>query len=121
MEDQNMSDTQTTSAIPGYTAGTWSIDQAHTDVSFTVRHMMVSKVRGRFTQFEGSIVTSDELTQSTVNVTVDLSSINTNNEQRDDHLRSADFFEADKHEKMTFTSTAIKADGEEYIIEGDLT
>ena len=109
------------SGIPGYVAGTWAIDPVHSEVSFTVRHMMVSKVRGRFDTFEGSFVTADDITESSVTASVDLSSINTGQEQRDAHIRSADFFEVEKYPTMTFASTGIKATGDGYILEGDLT
>jgi polyisoprenoid-binding protein YceI len=107
--------------IPGYVAGTWAIDPVHSDVSFTVRHMMVSKVRGNFTKFEGAFVTGEDPEASTVTATVDLDSIVTGQEQRDAHIRSADFFEVEKYPTMTFTSTGIKAKGDEYVLEGDLT
>ena len=94
--------------IPGYVAGTWAIDPVHSEVSFTVRHMMVSKVRGRFDKFEGTIVTAEDPLASSVTASVDLSSINTGQEQRDAHIRSADFFEVEKYPEMTFVSTAVK-------------
>jgi polyisoprenoid-binding protein YceI len=107
--------------IPGYVAGTWAIDPVHSEVSFVVRHMMVSKVRGRFDKFEGTIVTAEDPLASTVTASVDLDSINTGQEQRDAHIRSADFFEVEKYPEMTFVSTAIKAAEEGFILEGDLT
>jgi polyisoprenoid-binding protein YceI len=107
--------------IPGYVAGTWAIDPVHSEVSFTVRHMMVSKVRGRFDTFEGTIVTAANPLDSTVTASVDLSSINTGQEQRDAHIRSADFFEVEKHTHMTFASTGIRADGGDLKLDGDLT
>jgi polyisoprenoid-binding protein YceI len=107
--------------IPGYVAGTWAIDPVHSEVSFTVRHMMVSKVRGRFDTFEGTIVTGADPLSSTVNATVDLSSINTGQEQRDAHIRSADFFEVEKHPHMTFASTGVRAEGDHFLLDGDLT
>jgi polyisoprenoid-binding protein YceI len=107
--------------IPGYVAGTWAIDPVHSEVSFTVRHMMVSKVRGRFDTFEGTIVTAASPLDSTVTASVDLSSINTGQEQRDAHIRSADFFETDKHTHMTFASTGIRVDGGDFLLDGDLT
>jgi polyisoprenoid-binding protein YceI len=107
--------------IPGYVAGTWNIDPVHSEVSFVVRHMMVSKVRGRFDKFEGTFVTGEDPTASSVTASVDLTSINTGQEQRDAHIRSADFFEVEKYPAMTFTSTAIKAAEEGFILEGDLT
>jgi len=111
----------TTVQIPGYVAGTWAIDPVHSEVSFTVRHMMVSKVRGRFDTFEGSIVTAEDPLASVVTASVDLSSINTGQEQRDAHIRSADFFEVEKYSHMTFVSTGIRVDGDDFLLDGDLT
>jgi polyisoprenoid-binding protein YceI len=107
--------------IPGYVAGTWAIDPVHSEVSFTVRHMMVSKVRGRFDKFEGTIVTAEDPLASSVTAAVDLSTINTGQEQRDAHIRSADFFEVEKYPEMTFVSTAVKTAEEGFVLEGDLT
>lgn len=107
--------------IPGYVAGTWAIDPVHSEVSFVVRHMMVSKVRGRFDKFEGTIVTAEDPLSSSVTASVDLSSINTGQEQRDAHIRSADFFEVEKYPEMTFVSTGVKSGEEGFILEGDLT
>ena len=101
--------------------GTFDLDQAHSRIGFSARHMMVSKVRGRFDKFEGTIVTAEDPLASTVTAAVDLSSINTGQEQRDAHIRSADFFEVEKYPEMTFVSTAIKAAEEGFILEGDLT
>ena len=108
-------------AIPGYTAGTWEIDPVHSEVGFTARHMMVSKVRGRFTTFSGELVTGENPLQSSVTATIDLTSINTGNEQRDQHIRSADFFEVDKYTTMTYRSTGLRADGDQFIVDGELT
>jgi polyisoprenoid-binding protein YceI len=107
--------------IPGYLAGTWDIDPVHSDVSFTVRHMMVSKVRGRFSAFSGTIVTGEEITGSTVTASIDATSIDTNNEQRDGHVRSADFFDVENHPTWTFTSTGVRNDGGDLVLDGDLT
>ena len=107
--------------IPGYVAGTWTIDPVHSEVSFVVRHMMVSKVRGRFDKFEGTITTAADPLQSAVTATVDLSSVNTGNETRDNHIRSEDFFHTEKHPVMTFRSTGVRSDGENYLLDGDLT
>ncbi len=109
------------STIPGYKAGTWTIDAVHSDVSFSVRHMMVSKVKGRFGAFEGTIVTGEEPKDSSVSVSIDLSSIDTNNAQRDAHIKSADFFEVEAHPAMTFVSTKVTGSGDEWTITGDLT
>ncbi len=113
--------TETAVEIPGYVTGTWTIDPVHSEVSFVVRHMMVSKVRGRFDKFEGAITTGSDPLQSTVTATVDLSSVNTGNETRDNHIRSEDFFHVEKHPTMTFRSTGVRADGESYLLDGDLT
>jgi polyisoprenoid-binding protein YceI len=108
--------------IPGYVAGKWDIDAVHSEVAFTVKHMMVSKVRGRFDKFEGTIVTGEKPEESSVSATIDATSINTNNEQRDGHIRSADFFEVETHPTWTFDSTAVRdvtADG--FKLDGNLT
>ena len=108
--------------IPGYLAGTWTIDPVHSDVSFSVRHMMVSKVRGRFGSFAGQIVTGDTPFDSAVSATIDLGSIDTNNAQRDEHIRSADFFDVENHPTMTYRSTGVRvgSDGG-LVLEGELT
>jgi polyisoprenoid-binding protein YceI len=107
--------------IPGYLVGTWNIDPVHSDVSFSVRHMMVSKVKGRFGSFSGSITTAERPLESTVTAEIDLNSIDTNNAQRDDHIRSADFFEVEKYPTMTFRSTGIEAAGDDFVLYGDLS
>jgi polyisoprenoid-binding protein YceI len=110
-----------TTQIPGYVVGTWDIDPTHSTVGFSVRHMMVSKVRGNFRTFSGVLVTAEEPTQSTVEATIDMDSIDTRQEQRDAHIRSADFFDVGNHTVMTFRSTAVRANGEDWVVEGDLT
>jgi polyisoprenoid-binding protein YceI len=117
-----MSDTATTpiSSIPGLVAGVWELDTAHTQIGFTVRHLM-SKVRGTFTEFSGEIVVKDTVQDSVVSVSVDLSSIDTRNAQRDGHVRSSDFFNVDVHPKMTFVSTGARRDGDDWILTGELT
>jgi polyisoprenoid-binding protein YceI len=107
--------------IPGYIAGTWAIDPVHSEVSFVVRHMAVSKVRGRFDKFEGTIVTGEDPLASSVNATIDATSISTGQEQRDAHIRSADFFHIDEHPTFTFTSTGVKPDGDDFLLDGDMT
>ena len=113
--------TSVVTEIPGYVAGTWTIDPTHSEVAFTVRHLMVSKVRGRFTGFEGQVVTAADPFASTVEATVDLSSIDTANADRDAHLRSADFFEVDSHPTMTYQSTGVRYDGDDLVVDGELT
>lgn len=107
--------------IPGYVAGTWTIDPVHSDVAFIVRHLGVSKVRGRFNNVSGTIVTGEDPAQSSVTATIVADSIDTKNEQRDGHVRSADFLHVEEHEHLTFTSTAVRIDGEDIEIDGDLT
>ena len=113
--------TSSTEAIPGYIAGSWTIDPVHSEVGFFVRHMMVSKVRGKFTRFEGKIITGAVVTDSSVTATVELTSIDTGNSDRDNHIRSADFFDVESNKTMTFTSTSLAADGADYTLVGDLT
>jgi polyisoprenoid-binding protein YceI len=107
--------------IPGYVAGTWVIDPVHSEIGFSVRHLMVSKIRGRFEKFEGQIVTGDDVLDSQATLSVDLSSINTGNADRDNDLRSSNYFEVDKHPTMTYRSTGLKADGDRYVADGELT
>lgn len=107
--------------IPGYAAGTWAIDPVHSDVSFTIRHLMVSKVRGSFGALEGEIVTAADPLDASVTATIDMTSINTNNRQRDDHIRSADFFEVEKYPTSTYRSTGVRRDGDDFVIDGELT
>jgi polyisoprenoid-binding protein YceI len=97
--------------------GTWSIDAAHSEVAFTARHLM-SKVRGRFERFEGQIVTGDN---PSATATIDLTSINTNETNRDAHLRSGDFFDAEANGQMTFSSTSVEAGGNGLLVTGDLS
>jgi polyisoprenoid-binding protein YceI len=103
------------------TTGTWAIDASHTEIGFTVRHL-VSKVRGKFETFEGTITSAEDVAASSVNVSIDLASVNTGSADRDAHLRSGDFFNAEENPKMTFVSTKIveKSDGE-FVVTGDLT
>ncbi|WP_410606486.1 YceI family protein [Amycolatopsis sp. lyj-109] len=113
--------TTSTTEIPGYLSGTWAIDPVHSTVTFTVRHLGVSKVRGRFDTFDGTIVTGETVLGSSVTATIQATGVNTNNEQRDGHIRSADFLDAEQHPVLTFTSTGIRADGGDFLIDGDLT
>ena len=109
------------STITDLTPGTWTVDPSHSTVGFTARHLMISKVRGHFGSFSGTVTIADNPLQSTVEASVDLTSVTTGDEQRDAHLRSADFFDVEQHPTMTFTSTGIKAEGDTYVLFGDLT
>ncbi|MGH9044159.1 MAG: YceI family protein [Acidimicrobiales bacterium] len=114
--------TLTTTEIPGYVAGTWTVDPVHSDVSFSVRHMMVSKVRGHFERFSGEIVTGEDPLDSTVTASVDATSLNTNNAQRDDHIRSGDFLEVEKYSTLELRSTGLRAEGPgTYALDAELT
>ncbi len=107
--------------VPTIPTGTWVLDPGHTEVGFTVRHIM-SKVRGSFTEFEGTIVTGETLADSSAHVQVALSSIDTRNQQRDDHLRSSDFFDVATTPTMTFRSTSVQDNGGgRLVLTGDLT
>ena len=116
-----MTASTTATGIPGYVAGTWSIDPVHSEVGFSVRHMMVSKVRGKFNTFSGEVVTGEDPLSSSVTAEIELASIDTGNEQRDNHIRSVDFFEVEKHQKMTYRTTGVRADGGDYVLDGELT
>lgn len=109
-----------TESLPGYRAGTWQIDADHSEVGFIVRHMMLSKVRGRFTSFSGSITTNEDITASKVSAQIDLGSVHTGSDKRDEHLRSPDFFGGADH-TMSFESTAIRQEGHDWFIDGTLT
>jgi len=111
----------TETTIPGYVAGTWTIDPVHSEVGFTVRHMMVSKVRGKFAEFSGELVTTENPLESRVSATIDLPSIDTGNPDRDNHIRSADFFETETFKTMTYRSTGLRVDGDDYVLDGELT
>ena len=103
------------------TAGTWAIDPVHSSVSFSVRHLVVSKVRGTFQNFSGAIVVAEDGTPSvTAEIAVD--SVFTGNEQRDEHLKAADFFDVETYPTITFRSTGVKdLKGDRFTLEGDLT
>lgn len=118
-----MSETSTATPIanlPGVVAGTWAIDVAHSEVGFTVRHLM-SKVRGVFSEYTGTIEIAEQVEDSKVSVEIDLASVTTRNETRDNHLRSSDFFNIETSPKMTFVSTSVRANGDDWILTGDLT
>jgi polyisoprenoid-binding protein YceI len=106
---------------PGYVAGTWTIDPIHSDVGFVIRHLMISKIKGHFTKFEGGIVTAEDPLRSEVTATIDMTSIDTASVPRDEHLRNADFFEADTYPTMTYRSTGIRSDGDGFLMDGELT
>jgi polyisoprenoid-binding protein YceI len=107
--------------IPGYIAGTWDLDASHSEVGFSVRHLMVSKVRGRFNTVTGELVTGANPLESSVTATIDLNSIVTGDEGRDNHLRSADFFDVANHPTMTYRSSGVREEGDHYVVDGELS
>ena len=103
-------------------ADTWNIDGAHSQTGFSVKHFMISTVRGDFDKTEGKVVLDEaDVTKSTVEATIDVASVSTRDEKRDTHLKGPDFFEVAKFPKMTFKSTKVERDGAGYKITGDLT
>lgn len=100
----------------------WTIDPAHTRIGFSVKHMMVSTVRGAFQKYEATLdLHPEDFTKSSFSADIDVASIDTGNEQRDNHLRTNDFFNAQQFPKMRFKSTRIEKKGDDYVVHGDLT
>ena len=106
-------------ALP--TPGTWVVDPSHSTVGFVARHLMVSKVRGRFTSFEGTVVVADAVEDSTVSVTIQAASFTTGDEQRDGHVLSADFLDVENHPTLTFEASSPRRDGGDWVLPGQLT
>jgi polyisoprenoid-binding protein YceI len=119
----DLASTSTVSGFAGLTPGTWTVDPAHSTVGFVARHLMITKVRGRFTDFSGSLEIAENPLQSHVVATVNLASVDTGDAGRDAHLRNADFFdlEGGGSPTMTLVSTGIKDDDGEYVLFGDLS
>jgi polyisoprenoid-binding protein YceI len=105
---------------PTLTAGTWALDAVHSTVGFSVRHLMVTTARGRFGEFSGSIVVAEDGTPS-VTAEIAVGSVDTGNAARDEHLKAADFFDVAQFPTATFASTAVRADGDGYLVDGDFT
>jgi polyisoprenoid-binding protein YceI len=110
----------TTAVATDLSAGTWAIDPVHSSISFTVRHLVVSKVRGTFGSFSGAVVVGADGSAS-VSAEIAVDSVNTGNEQRDAHLKAADFFDVEKFPTASFSSTGVRADGDDYVLDGDFT
>ena len=107
--------------FPGYKAGTWTLDPSHSEVQFSVRHMMISKVRGTFGVKSATLTAPENPLEATVEATVDVASIDTKDEGRDNHLRSADFFDVETYPTMEFRSTGVRIENGDFLVDGDLT
>ncbi|WP_447945886.1 YceI family protein [Microbacterium lacticum] len=116
-----MTDSTTTVDVPGYKAGTWVLDPSHSEVTFSVRHMMISKVRGEFGRKSATITAPANPLEATVTASVDAASISTNDENRDNHLRSADFFDVETYPTIDFVSTSVRYEKGDFLVDGDLT
>jgi polyisoprenoid-binding protein YceI len=101
--------------------GTWNVDPSHSSLSFIARHLMITKVRGTFSTFSGTITVPEDRTGASVTASADTASVSTGDAQRDGHVKSADFFDVENHPTMTFASTAVKPDGGDWVLAGDLT
>jgi polyisoprenoid-binding protein YceI len=110
-----------TTAIPGYLAGTWQADPAACTIAFAVRQMVISKVRGRFTGYDVTIVTGDNPQHSSVTATIDVGSLDTGNPRRDKHLRSAAYLDAERFPEMAYRSTRVWPTSGGWIVDGTLT
>jgi polyisoprenoid-binding protein YceI len=113
--------TITTDIHPQYTAGTWKLDPTHSTVAFSVKHLMISKVRGTFDTVDATIVTAENPADSSIEAVIDVASINTNQADRDNHLRTGDFFKVDEFPTATFRSSTFAVDGDDFTVVGDLT
>jgi polyisoprenoid-binding protein YceI len=109
------------SNLSALTPGTWNVDPTHSSLEFTVRHLMISKVTGRFTEFAGAVTVAADPLKSSVEATVQTASITTHDDGRDGHLRSADFFAVDEHPQMRLVSTGLEPDGDDYVLHTQLT
>jgi polyisoprenoid-binding protein YceI len=107
--------------VPGYTAGTWTLDPTHSDITFSVRHLAISKVRGSFEKFDVTVVTTTNPADTTVTASVDVASVNTNQADRDGHLKTSDFFLVEEFPTMDFVSTGVRVEGDDFFVDGDLT
>src|SRR5262245_49698379 len=113
--------TTSTATLTGLTTGTWHVDRSHSTVGFTVRHLMISKVRGSFGDFDGLVTIAENPLQSSIEATVQMASVDTGDAGRDNHLRNGDFFDVEAYPTMTFASTGIVHAGDDYVLSGDLT
>src|SRR4030081_2324862 len=115
-----MTTTPTTVSLP-LAPGRWAVDSNHSSIGFSIRHLGVSKVRGRFTRFDADVVFGETLDTTSVTATVDIASVDTANADRDAHVLSPDIIDVVKRPSMVFRSTRIVGAGSEYQVDGDLT
>ncbi|MCX5410001.1 YceI family protein (plasmid) [Streptomyces sp. NBC_00335] len=107
--------------LPGYLTGTWDIDPGHSAVAFSVRHLGISNVRGRFNSFTGQIVTAENPLDSTVSVTIEAGSVSTDHEMRDGHLKGEEFLHVQEFPQLTYRSTGIRVESGEFLVDGELS
>ena len=113
--------TRTLNGVELPAPGAWAIDPGHAEVAFIGRHFMLTKIRGRFTGVQGTISIAEDPNQSELHVTIDMASVSSGDQARDDHLRSADFFDVDNHPSATFRTTEVLWDGSRGSVHGQLT
>lgn len=111
----------TTTLPAGLVAGTYTVDPSHTEVGFTARHAMVTKVRGRFSDVAGTVVLAEDASLIAVEATVQVASVDTRSADRDGHLKSADFFDVEQFPTMTYRSTGVQVTDEGFLVDGELT
>lgn len=119
-----MSTTTATRTVAGVALpapGRWEIDRAHTTVEFVARHLVVSKVRGRFGVFSGAVEVAEDPAASSVEVVIEAASVDTRDEKRDEHLRAADFLDVAQFPQLRFRSTGVRFDGKGWQVDGELT
>lgn len=110
-----------TTTTPVLTAGSWALDPSHSTVGFSVKHLGISRTRGRFGAFEGTVELAERPEESSLDVTIQAASIDTRDEGRDGHLRSSDFFAVDEHPVLRYRSASVSGQGERWRVEGELT
>lgn len=121
MSDTTTTPTRTIDGVELPAPGTWTIDVSHSSANFKVKHLGLGRTRGRFTRFEGAVEVAENPIESTVTVTIDAASVDTHDDGRDEHLRSADFFDVPNHPSITFRSTGVRGSGDSWKLDGELT
>ncbi|MFI7019399.1 YceI family protein [Streptomyces sp. NPDC050164] len=121
MTDDTTTPTRVVDGVELPAAGAWKVDPGHAEVGFVGRHFMLTKVRGRFTGVDATVRIGDRPEDSRVTAVIDMASVDSGDRTRDDHLRSGDFFDVEKHPKATFESTSVAWDGKSGKMDGDLT